>query len=180
MLILRNNAEHYKGAELSVSATPVAGLQISGGYQYLLAKDRTVGDEIREGGKYYSPLFDPNTGYVNYNPTADDYWGIENRSRHMFNGRIFYTYNPLQLSGNIRVNYRGKYPFSDKNGNGYMDRYDTFVRDHYLLNAGLEKKLLNRLLSVRFTVENILNFVDQKVPSQPGRMFFAGVAYNIK
>jgi outer membrane receptor for ferrienterochelin and colicins len=177
----RNNAKaYYQGAELSLSVSPLNDLQISGGYQYLLAKDKTVKDEIREGGKYFSPLFDPHTGYVNHNPTGDDYWGIENRSRHMFNARIFYTCKPLQLSGNVRVNFRGKYPFSDKNSNGYMDRFDTFVRDHYLLNAGLEKKLLERLLSVRFTVENILNFVDQKVPSQAGRMFFIGLAYNFK
>lgn len=174
----RNNAKaYYKGAEFSFNLTPLPGLQVGGGYQYLIAKDQTVADEIREGGKYFAPLFDPNTGYVNYSPSAKDYWGIENRSRHMFNARIFYTYQPLQLSANVRVNYRGKYPFSDKNNNGYMDRFDTFVRDHYLLNAGIEKKLLNHRLSVRLTAENILNFVDQKVPSQPGRMLFAGVAY---
>lgn len=57
-----------------------------------------------------------------------------------------------------------------------MDGFDTFVRGHYLLNVGWEKKLLNRSLSVRMSVENILYFIDQKVPSQPGRMFFAGVA----
>ena len=177
----RNNAKAvYKGAEISLAITPINGLQISGGYQYLLAKDLTVGDEIREGGKFYAPLFDPNTGYVNYTPTSDDYWGIENRSRHMFNARVFYTYTPWQLNGNIRVNFRGKYPFSDRNNNGYMDRYDTFVRDHYLLNAGLEKKLFNRRLSLRATAENLLNFVDVKVPFQPGRMFFAGLAYNIQ
>jgi outer membrane receptor for ferrienterochelin and colicins len=59
-----------------------------------------------------------------------------------------------------------------------MDRFDTFVREHYLLNAGLEKKFLKGELSVRFNVENILDFVDQKVPSQPGRLYFVGVGYN--
>jgi outer membrane receptor for ferrienterochelin and colicins len=177
----RNNAKaYYKGAEFSFSINPLAGLQISGGYQYLVAKDGTIGDEIKEGGKYYLPLFDPNTGYINYTPSASDYWGIENRSRQMFNGRIFYTYSPLRLSANVRVNYRGRYPFSDRNNNGYMDRFDTFVPDHYLLNAGLEKKLMNSRLSLRLTVENILDFVDQKVPSQPGRIFFAGAAFHIK
>ncbi|MFT3824155.1 MAG: TonB-dependent receptor [Chitinophagaceae bacterium] len=177
----RNNAKaYYKGTELSFNLTPLPGLQIGGGYQYLIAKDKTVADEIKEGGKYFEPLFDPNTGYVNYSPSASDYWGIENRSRHMFNARIFYTYQPLQLSANVRVNYRGKYPFSDKNSNGYMDRFDTFVRDHYLLNAGIEKKLFNRRLSLRLTAENILDFVDQKVPSQPGRMLFAGLAYQFQ
>lgn len=176
----RNNARaYYRGAELSLSITPFSGLQVSGGYQYLEAIDRSVGDEIREGGKYYSPLFDPSTGFINYSPSSSDYWGIENRSRHMFNARVFYTYAPLALSGNVRVSYRGMYPFSDKNANGYMDRFDTFVRDHYLLNVGFEKKFLEKKLSLRLTGENLLNFVDRKVPSQPGRMFFAGIACNI-
>ncbi len=170
---------YYRGAELSLSYSPVSDLQLSGGYQYLQAKDRTVMDEIHEGGKYYSPLFDPKTGFVSYTPGPDDYWGMENRSVHMFNARAFYTYRPWNLSANVRVNYRGKYPFSDKNNNGYMDRFDTFVRGHYLLNAALEKKLPKQRLSLRLTAENILNFVDQKVPSQPGRLFFAGVSYNL-
>lgn len=169
----------YKGVDASLNYKPVAGLTLSGGYQYLIAKDRTVMDEIHEGGKYYEPLFDPKTGYVNYNPSAKDYWGMENRSRHMFNARIFYTYMPLNLSANVRVNYRGKYPFSDKNNNGYMDRFDTFVAGYYLLNAGIEKKFYSRHLSLRFNAENLLGFVDPKVPSQPGRVFFVGAAYNL-
>ncbi|MFY0254415.1 TonB-dependent receptor domain-containing protein [Chitinophaga sp. 30R24] len=177
----RNNAKaYYKGVEFSLKYTPVTCLNISGGYQYLVAKDKTVEDEIHEGGKYFAPLFDPRTGYVNYTPSAKDYWGIENRSRHMFNARVFYTYLPWNLSANVRVNYRGKYPFSDKNNNGYIDRFDTFVRGYYLLNAGLEKKLANRHLSLRFNAENLLNFIDPKVPSQPGRLFFVGAAYNLR
>ncbi|BAV07470.1 TonB-dependent receptor [Filimonas lacunae] len=175
----RNNAKaYYKGVEASVRFTPVTALTISGGYQYLVAKDKTVEQEIKEGGKYYTPLFDPATGYVNYHPTAKDYWGIENRSRHMFNTHVFYTYRPWDASVNVRVNYRGKYPFSDKNNNGYIDRFDTFVKGYYLLNAGVEKKLIHRRLSLRFTAENLLNFIDPKVPSQPGRVFFAGATYH--
>lgn len=175
----RNNAKaYYKGLDLSIRYSPVARLTISAGYQYLIARDKTVEDEIREGGKYHDPLFDPATGYVNYNPSGKDYWGIENRSRHMYNARVFYTYLPWNLSANIRVNYRGTYPFSDKNNNGYYDRFDTFVKGYYLLNAGVEKKLFKRKLSLRFNAENLLDFVDAKVPSQPGRVFFGGVAYH--
>lgn len=175
----RNNAKaYYEGMEFSVSVTPFANFQLGGGYQYLRARDRTVENEIREGGKFYSPLFDPNTGYVNYTPSSRNYWGIENRSRNMLNAKAFYTYRPWNMSASFRVNFRGKYPFSDKNNNGYMDRYDTFVKGHYLLNAGIEKKLIDNRLSIRLNTENLLNFVDPKVPAQPGRTFFAGLAYN--
>lgn len=175
-----NNPEaYYQGADFSFTYSPFADLFISGGYQYLIAKDRTVGDEIREGGKYFDPLFDPEGGTVNYNPSDKDYWGMENRSNHMFNARVFYTYRPLDMTFNFRLNYRGKYPFSDRNGNGYLDRFDTFVRGHYLLNAGIEKKFPAQRLSVRATTENMLDFIDPKMPFQPGRVFFVGMTYNL-
>lgn len=175
----RNHAKaYYKGFELALQYTPLAHLKLSAGYQYLVAKDKSVEEQIREGGKFYNPLFDPSSGFVNYTPSAKDYWGMENRSRHMVNAQAFYTYTPWALSGNVRVNYRGKYPFSDKNNNGYMDRFDTFVKGYCLLNAGVEKKLLHRHLSLRFTAENLLKFLDAKVPSQAGRLFFVGAAWH--
>ncbi|WP_437921294.1 TonB-dependent receptor [Sphingobacterium sp. LRF_L2] len=176
----RNNPEaYYQGADLSFTYKPIEDLIISGGYQYLIAKDRSIAAEIREDGKYFDPLFDPVGGTVDYSPSAKDYWGMENRSRHMFNARVFYTYQPLQLTFNLRLNYRGKYGFSDLNDNGYLDRFDTFVRGHYLLNAGIEKKFPKQNLAVRASSENMLNFVDPKMPFQPGRVYFVGITYNL-
>ncbi|MBE8719962.1 TonB-dependent receptor [Sphingobacterium pedocola] len=176
----RNNPEaYYQGGDFSFSYSPIVDLTISGGYQYLIAKDRSIADEIREGGKYFDPIFDPNGGTVNYNPSGSDYWGIENRSNHMFNARVFYTYQPLQMTFNFRLNYRGKYGFSDRNNNGYLDRFDTFVRGHYLLNAGIEKKFPIYRLALRASTENILNFIDSKMPFQPGRVYFVGMTYNL-
>lgn len=174
----RNNPEaYYTGGDLSFSYKPIPSLFISGGYQYLIAKDRSIAREIREGGKFNKPLFDPVTGTVDYFPSSKDYWGMENRSNHMFNARIFYTYEPSNMTFNVRLNYRGKYPFADRNNNGYLDRYDTFVRSHYLLNAGMEKKLPAQHLAIRVSSENMLNFIDQKMPFQPGRTFFIGLTY---
>lgn len=176
----RNNPEaYYQGADLSFTYSPFSDLLISGGYQYLIAKDRSIANEIREGGQFFDPLFDPVGGSVNYNPSASDYWGMENRSNHMFNARVFYTYQPLDMTFNFRLNYRGKYPFSDRNNNGYLDRFDTFVRGHYLLNAGIEKKFPAQRLAIRATTENMLNFIDAKMPFQPGRVYFVGMTYNL-
>lgn len=176
----QNNPEaYYKGADFSFTYSPLHDLHISGGYQYLIAKDRSIAREIREGGKYFDPLFDPVGGTVNYTPSSKDYWGMENRSNHMFNARVFYTYQPVQMTFNMRLNYRGKYPFSDRNNNGYLDRFDTFVRGHYLLNAGIEKKFPVKRLALRTSVENILNFIDSKMPFQPGRIYFVGLNYQL-
>ena len=176
----RNNPEaYYHGTDFSFTYSPITDLYISGGYQYLIAKDRSIAREIREGGKYFDPLFDPVGGSVNYNPSANDYWGIENRSNHMYNARLFYTYQPLNMTFNFRLNYRGKYPFSDRNNNGYLDRFDTFVRGHYLMNAGIEKKFPAQRLALRASTENMLNFIDPKTPFQPGRVYFVGMTYNL-
>ncbi|ODS72054.1 MAG: hypothetical protein ABS46_21115 [Cytophagaceae bacterium SCN 52-12] len=134
-------------------------------------------DSIRAGNwPFNQNIHDPATG-ASYAPKPSDYWGIENRSRHMLNVRAFYTYKPWDLSVNVRLNYRGKYPFMDYNGNQFIDRYDLFVPGHTLWNAAVEKKLLKQLLSLRFTADNIGGFKHQFMPGQPGTVLLLGAAY---
>ncbi|SEM00572.1 outer membrane receptor for ferrienterochelin and colicins [bacterium A37T11] len=166
-----------KGVEASLTLNPLPDLELSMGYQYLISKDLSVEDSIRAGHcPYNQNIHDPATG-DSFAPRPSDYWGIENRSRHMLNARVFYTYRPWDLSANIRVNYRGKYPFSDYNGNQFIDRYDTFVPGYTLLNAALEKKLMDQHLSLRFSADNLLGFQNMLVPGQPVRVFMAGFTY---
>ncbi|TDQ09779.1 TonB-dependent receptor [Pedobacter metabolipauper] len=166
-----------KGIDASVVINPLKDLEISGGYQYLIAKDRSVEDSIRKGNwPYGQNIHDPATGN-SYAPKPSDYWGIENRSRHMINLRAFYVYRPWDISINARVNYRGKYPFGDRNGNNFIDRYDTFVDGYFLINAAVEKKLMNQHLSIRLTADNLADYIDPLMPGQPGRILLAGLTY---
>ncbi|MEE1896968.1 TonB-dependent receptor [Flavobacterium rakeshii] len=168
----------YKGFELSAKYTPFENMELSAGYQFLIAKDLSVQDSIRAGNwPYNQNIHDPVTGN-SYPPKVSDYWGIENRSRHMYNLRAFYLHKPWDLSANIRVNYRGKYPFGDRNGNHFIDRYDTFVQQYYLVNATLEKKIWKRHLSIRLTLDNIFDYTDPLMPGQPGRIVLAGLSYH--
>ncbi|PVH24675.1 TonB-dependent receptor [Sphingobacterium corticibacter] len=169
-----------KGIEANVKWSPVSGLDLQLGYQYLVSKDLSVIDSIRAGNwPYNQQLHNPKTG--DSRPVQpSDYWGIENRSRHMLNIRAFYTYRPWDTSMSVRVNYRGKYPFADFNGNQFIDRYDTFVRGHYLVNAHLEKTFPKQRLSLRFTVDNVLDFKTMLMPGQPGRLFIAGITYRLQ
>lgn len=166
-----------KGFEGSINLTPWEDLDISLGYQYLISRDLSVVDSIKAGTwPYNQNIHDPATG-GSFAPKPSDYWGIENRSRHMLNARGFYTYRPWDASVSVRLNYRGKYPFADYNGNQFIDRFDTFVPEHVLLNALVEKKLIQQRLSIRFTVDNILDFKHMLMPGQPGRLFIAGLTY---
>lgn len=166
-----------KGFEIALKFSPLKNMELSAGYQYLIAKDMSIKDSIRAGRwPYNQNIHDPATGN-SYTPRASDYWGIENRSRHMANATAFYTYNPWNLSANVRVNFRGKYPFGDRNGNQFIDKYDTFVDQYYLINASLEKKLLKDHLSIRLTADNILDYTDPLMPGQPGRIILFGLNY---
>ncbi|GAA6765640.1 TonB-dependent receptor [Flavobacterium sp. CGRL1] len=166
-----------KGFEIGLKFSPIKSLEISAGYQYLIAQDLSVKDSIRAGKwPYNQNIHDPATGN-SYKPRPKDYWGIENRSRHMANTAVFYRYEPWKISASVRVNFRGKYPFGDRNGNQFIDKYDLFVKEYWLTNASLEKRLLKDHLSIRFTADNIFNYTDPLMPGQPGRILLAGLSY---
>ncbi|WP_134090431.1 TonB-dependent receptor [Olivibacter sp. XZL3] len=165
-----------KGIEASISHKPLPNFDISIGYQYLAAKDQSVRDSIIAGNWPYSSLRNPATGET-FRSQPSDYWGLENRSRHMANLRIFYYHQPWDMGLTFRINYRGKYPFEDTNGNFYIDRYDTFVAGFFLFNASIEKKIFKKHLALQVTAENITNYTDFLMPGQLGRVVLAGLTY---
>ena len=166
-----------KGIDASVVFSPMKDLEISAGYQFLIAKDRSVEDNIRVGHfPYNQNIHDAATG-TSYEAKPSDYWGIENRSRHMGNLRAFYTYRPWDISINVRLNYRGKYPFGDLNGNQFIDRYDTFVNGYFLFNGAIEKKMMKQHLSLKITADNIMDYTDRLMPGQMGRILLSGISY---
>lgn len=168
-----------QGIETNIQWEPIRHMQVQIGYQYLSAKDRSVQDSILGGNwPFNQQIHDPKTG-TSYTPSVSDYWGMINRSRHMFNAQLFYEYSPWGSSASLRINYRGKYPFADYNGNDFIDRFDRFVPQHLLVNAYLEKRLFKAHMKLRLTVDNILDFKHQLMPGQPGRVFIAGISYKI-
>ncbi|SEW26342.1 TonB-dependent receptor plug domain-containing protein [Chitinophaga arvensicola] len=167
---------YMTGLEASIGWKPLEGLDVSAGYQLLYAKDRSVTAAIKAGTWPYNTIRNNNTGESRPS-VVSDYFGLENRSRHMMNLRVFYEYAPWGITASCRMNYRGKYGFDDANGNRFIDRYDTFVEGYYLLFASLEKKLFNRHLSVQITADNVLGYTDMLMPAQPGRIIMAGISW---
>lgn len=165
-----------KGLEASFSYKPLPDFNLSIGYQYLISKDQSVKDSILAGNWPYYNLRNPATGET-FRSEPSDYWGLENRSRHMANLRFFYNYRPWDLGLTFRVYYRGKYPFEDANGNYYIDRYDTFVNGFFLFNASIEKKLFKKHLALQVTAENIADYTDYLMPGQLGRVILTGITY---
>jgi outer membrane receptor for ferrienterochelin and colicins len=165
------------GVDVGVNWIAAKGLTISAGYQLLYAKDRTVIDSIKAGKGIYATVYNPNTSEERRSKVSD-YFGLTNRSRHMANIRFSYEYEPKGITASFRVNYRGKYGFSESNrNNGFLDPYDTYVTGFFLFNTSVQKTLLNKHFAVQLTADNILNYRDELMPGQPGRMILAGLNY---
>ena len=167
---------YTKGIELSSQIKPLKALDIQLGYQLLYAKDKDIIDSIKAGVGDYGTLIDP--GGVRRRATPADYFGLQQRSRHQLNGKVFYTLPWWGVSTGVRANYLGRAGFTDRNGNGYIDRYDQFVPAYCLLAFSLEKTFINPRLSVQVSVENATNYTNAFVSGQPGRQFFAGLRWN--
>ncbi|MEC5142117.1 TonB-dependent receptor [Chitinophaga sp. 180180018-2] len=170
------NRTYMTGLEASALWKPLEGLEVSAGYQLLYAKDRGVMDSIRAGVWPYKNIRNNNTG-ESRQAKVSDYFGLENRSRHMLNLRIFYEYAPWSITASVRANYRSRYGFDDANGNRYIDRYDTYVKGYCLLFASVEKKLFNKHLSIQLTADNVFDYTDMLMPAQPGRIMMAGFSW---
>ncbi|GAA0525903.1 TonB-dependent receptor plug domain-containing protein [Chitinophaga japonensis] len=165
------------GLEAGLSWDPLPGLSLSAGYQLLYAKDNGVQDSIRTGAGKYAWIQDRTTDTMPRRAAVPDYFGLEYRSRHMANWRIFYEYAPWATSATFRVHYRGKYGYADANNNNYIDRYDTFVNGFFQLSASMEKKLCHRHLSLQLSVDNLLDYTDMLMPGMPGRVIMAGISW---
>lgn len=165
-----------KGFELSLSYQATKDLQLSMGYQYLIAKDLSVLDSIAAGNYPYNQINNAATDLYRQS-TKSDYWGIEDRSRHMVNFKAQYEYKPWGVNVNARVNFRGKTPFQEYNGNQFIDKYDIFIPHHTLLNMTIEKSLMNRRLTFRLIGDNLFNFTSRYLLGQPGRVIMGGVSY---
>lgn len=165
-----------KGFEGSLTYQVIKDLQLSAGYQYLIAKDLSVMDSIASGNYPYNQINDPSTGEYRKSQKSD-YWGIEDRSRHMFNFKAQYEYRPWDINVNMRINFRSSIPFQEYNGNQFIDRYDIFVPYHTLVNVTLEKSLKNKRLTFRLIGDNLFNFTSRYLLGQPGRVLLGGVSY---
>jgi outer membrane receptor for ferrienterochelin and colicins len=167
----------FTGLEVNSSIKAAKGLTISAGYQLLYAKDRGVIDSIKAGTGNFATVHNPETATDRRSATSD-YFGLTNRSRHMANLRFVYEYEPKQITGTFRVNYRGKYGFMEAGrSNNFLDPYDTYVPGYFLLNASIQKSLMQKHLSVQVIVDNILNYRHELMPANSGRTVLLGINY---
>lgn len=162
------------GTEINLSYKPLKNLTLTAGYQYLIAKDESVLEQLNEG-----KIFARNPVTLgSFRLQTEDYFGLYNRSRHLANFKINYEIEKWKTNVFARVFYRSRYGLFDNNNNAILDRYDTFVQPYFLMNVAVNQ-VIGKHFSAQIGVNNLLNFTDAaNIPNIAGRQPFAKIQYN--
>lgn len=166
-----NIAEVFtQGLEADVSFS-VHDFTLSGGYQYLDAKDKSVLDALKAGTVYAR---DPETNQT-YRVSKDQYGGLLNRSKHMANAKVFYQHAETGWGATARVIYRGRYGFSDTNNNNILDTDSEYVDGYATLNLSVSKTFGN-WIRLQVGCDNVFDYTNKSyIPSLPGRLLWGSV-----
>ena len=163
------NEVYTQGLEFNATWKPDNQLKITGGYQFLFAKDKEV-EKTFKNGKVFAreDLSSPS-----FQLKKEDYFGLFNRSRHMANLKVFYTIPAWNIDTNIRGTYRSKYGLFDTNGNNYLDSYDNFVDGYTIVDLAINKTIYENY-RLGLGINNVFDFTDpQNIGNIPGRILYA-------
>ena len=149
-------------------------LVFSLGYQYLIAKDKSVVKALEEG-KIFAR--DPIT-LASFQLKKSDYFGLFNRSKHTANFKILYKIPSIKSDVNLRVFYRSKYGVFDSNNNQILDKYDEFVDDYFITNISFTKEFKERI-SFQIGALNLFDYTNpDEISNLPGRQIYAKLQLN--
>lgn len=163
-----------EGVEMNSSYHINSNFQLSGGYQFLIAKDNDVIDAIKNGQVFAR---DPITSQ-SFRIKEKDYFGLFNRSKHTANIKYYLKIPSWGLSHNLRATYRSKYGLFDTNDNAILDNYDEFAKEYIIFDTSFTKKIGSKF-EIQTGVDNILDFTDtQNASNFPGRLWYCKAQYN--
>ncbi|MEO6133865.1 MAG: TonB-dependent receptor, partial [Ginsengibacter sp.] len=168
------------GLEANFSHRLNDNFSLSGGYQYLVAKDKEIVQKIKKGEMYRR---DPITN-VTTKVKMSEYGGLFNRSRNTANMSLLYKNTRYKMSGFISAKYRGRFGFDGLNGfvngNSILDDDREYIKGFTLLNANISK-LIGKKLEIQGGLENILNYTNkQQMPGIFGRTYFININLNLE
>lgn len=163
-----------QGLELNSSIKITKSIEISGGYQYLIAKDNDVIQDIKDKKVFAR---DPITSQ-SFELKQSDYFGLFNRSKHTANFKYFIKIPDWKLYHNFRATYRSKYGLFDTNNNAILDNYDDLAKEYVIFDTSIIKKIKEKF-EIQFGIDNVLNFTDtQNASNYAGRLMYCKVQYN--
>ncbi len=170
------NRVFTQGIDLSISQKVFTLFTISAGYQYLDAKDKDVIEKIKENKIVKRDPVTFTSAYVQ----SGEYGGLFNRSKHSANLQLLYSNAQHWFTGSIRAVYRGRFGYSDINGDNILDDDREYVKGYLLLNGTVSVAFRNGL-QLQTGSENILNHTDKdKLPNLSGRTFFVNCNFDLQ
>ncbi len=166
-----------EGLEAAFTNNFNRNFSVFAGYQFLIAKDKDVVKDIKEGQLYKR---DPVT-YETTLVTKEDYKGLYNRSKNNANLRLQYNNILYNASAFITAKYRGSYGYSGlhgfQNGSGVYDDDRETVIGFVLLNTTFSKRF-GRKWEAQLGIENILNYTNKTLmPNIFGRTYFINLIF---
>lgn len=162
------------GIEYNASYNFTKDFKVSFGYQYMVAKDKSVVKAIERGEVFAR---DPVT-LESFQLTKSDYFGLFNRSKHIANIKFFYNIPKLKTDVNLRVIYRSKFGLYDTNSNQILDVYDDFVNEYFLTNLSISKTFKDKF-TLQLGANNLFDFTNpQEISNIPGRQLFGKLQFN--
>ncbi|WP_350287868.1 TonB-dependent receptor [uncultured Croceitalea sp.] len=154
---INRESVYTQGLEVDVEYKILENLKLSAGYQLLFAYDNQKEDEFDNGDLFAR---NQDTGEV-VRISRDDYFGLENRSRHTVNFKVFYEIPEWNANANLRVIYRSRFGLADRNGNGLLDNFDnSFVEGYSLVNLSFGKTFFKHY-QLQLGADNLLDFRGQ-------------------
>ncbi len=163
-----------QGAEMDLSYALTKQIRLSGGYQFLLAKDKQVLKNIDNGMLYKRDPITLQSSLV----SRQDYVGLANRSKHSFNAKILYE-TATGFDAYFRAVYRGAFGFMDKNGNNIIDNDAEMTPGYWMLNLAASKTIGSKI-RVQIGAENLLDYTNPiQLSNIPGRTYFINLNLNI-
>lgn len=155
---------YTQGVEADVHLRPSANLNLSAGYQLLYAYDKAKIEAVEQGEVFAR---DPRT-LQTVAVSRQEYFGLENRSRHTLNFKVFYEIPRWKADANLRVVYRSRFGLTDVNGNDVLDDFDdAFIEGYALVNVAVGKTFLKKY-KLQAGVNNLLNFRGVNPLGAPG------------
>jgi outer membrane receptor for ferrienterochelin and colicins len=163
------------GIELNADYALNQNINLSAGYQYLMAKDYGTIDKINSRTVFAR---NPET-LVSFVLSKNDYFGLFNRSKHNANIKLNYTIPKLNSDANIRIIYKSKYGIFDTNGNQILDDYDEFIQGYFLINVGASTQIKQKI-TLQIGANNLLNFTNPDyITNIAGIQIFGILQYKI-
>lgn len=170
------NKVFTQGFDVNINHNISKNFSINAGYQYLDAKDKDVLKRIKNNEIVKRDPITFNSSYV----SKAEYGGLFNRSKHTANLQFFYAAKATGWGANIRANYKGRFGYSDLNGDNILDDDREYVNGYFLVNVTISKSF-KRGFELQIGAENLLNHKDKdRLPNLPGTTYLVNCNFNIQ